>query len=136
MKDICVIELESNKEFKTKQIDINQYYPTDVKDLFHKEGINKITQEKWDNYLVQFNIGKLKPYIWSLTGSIVNSGWIYLLAREVAHRKDLLSNIYEADLNETHYSPFIWVVWSSKWIYMGWELEDNFNVLSIPKNKI
>lgn len=136
MKDICVLELESNNEFRAKQIDINQYYPTDIKDLFHKEGMSEETQQKWDNYLDQFNIGKLKPYIWLSTELIVNSGWIYLLAREVAHRKDLLSNIYEADLDRTQYPPFVWVVWSSKWVYMGWELEDNLNVLSVPKNKV
>jgi hypothetical protein len=135
MNSICVIECNNQEGFQTKQIEINQYYPTDINKLFDKE-ISKETKDKWNKYLDQFNIGKLKTYIRLSTESHLNLGWIYLLSREVAYRNDLLSNIYEMELERNTTPFFTWIMWSSKWIYMGLELENNINVISIPKNKI
>lgn len=134
MNSICVVECNNHEGFQTKQIEINQYYPTDINKLFDKE-ISKETEDKWNKYLDQFNIGKLKGHIINNTKSslVWHPGWLYLLSREVAHRADLLSNIYEVNLEKNPIPIFTWVMWSSKYIYMGLELENNINVISIPK---
>lgn len=126
-----LIELNTNN-FISKSIRVNQYYPTEIKELFG-EDISQSIRDKWENYLSQFDIGELKNYIWLQLGDFVTSGWMYLLRREIAYRNDSLSNVYNTYIGND-YPHISWIVWSNKWIYMGMERESDYIVLSILRD--
>lgn len=125
--------IELNNDYLIpKLIRANQYYPTEVRELFLEE-ISLSTRDKWESYLSRFDLGELKNYIWIQLESFTNSGWMYLLRREIAFRNDSLSNIYSSYIGN-EYSYISWIVWTNKWIYMGMEMESDYIVISIPKD--
>ena len=131
--------IERTEEINTssKDIRINQYYPTELSELFNIESIKQSTKDKWDSYLSSFEIGKLKGYIWLQLRDFLCTGWKYLFYRELAYRKDSLENIKAVHIETiTPYNLFSWIIWSDSWIYLGIEQENNYSVCSIPKDKI
>lgn len=138
MSNLCVDTLNTQEGRVPSGVRVNQYYPTDVKDLFRELTVDSITKEKWDRFLGQFSLGDLNSFVWLRLRSIVDSGWMYLLAREVAYRKETLVDMVEGCTEGcyTNYPPFSWLVWSGKWVYGGIEQEGDYKVISVPLTRI
>lgn len=120
----------------TKHININQYYPTTCKELFSEDVVREDVKHKWESYLNQFNTGELKGYVLNQMNEFINTGWMYLLIREIAHRKDSLWNIDGTCLDNAFqdFPPFSWVVWGDTWVYGGIEDGGDYRVVSLPLN--